>query len=243
MFVKFPLLGLAAVACAWTSPVSARSVDFQNFEPSPGSTQTGTLERSPTRARSVSIDTKQDRLAAEFTAMDETGDSTPPLPVPGANWACDAPAYRPSPALTPAAERRRATWYPAMAAAACEWGVPASLLDAVVIQESGYNPAAMSPTGAAGISQLMPSRARLLGVRNIWNPEENLSGSARYLRSLLDEFGRFDLALAAYNAGERRVRAAHQIPHIRETISYVSGILLTMRSALERRVDGGTGTQ
>lgn len=241
MFVKFPLLGLAAVACASASSANARSVDFQNFELSPGSTQTGTLARSSARVRSVSIDPRQEALTAEFTAMGDTGEATPPLPMPGANRACETPAYQPSTALKPAAERRRAIWYPAMASAACEWGVPASLLDAVVIQESGYNPAAMSPKGASGISQLMPSRARLLRVRNVWNPVENLRGGARYLRSLLDEFGRFDLALAAYNAGERRVRAAHQIPRIRETIGYVSGILLTMRSALQRQAENGKG--
>jgi len=108
------------------------------------------------------------------------------------------------------------------------------LLDALIIQESRYNPFALSPKGASGISQLMPGRARMLGVRDVWNPIENMRGSARYLRSLLDEFGRFDLALAAYNAGEGRVRTRRQIPRIPETIGYVSRILLTMRNGIGR---------
>jgi soluble lytic murein transglycosylase-like protein len=59
-----------------------------------------------------------------------------------------------------------------------------------------------------------------------------MRGGARYLRSLLDEFGRFDLALAAYNAGAGRVRTRHQVPRIAETIHYVPGILTTMQRQL-----------
>ncbi|NBC37288.1 transglycosylase SLT domain-containing protein [Novosphingobium sp. FSY-8] len=119
-----------------------------------------------------------------------------------------------------------------MAEAACEAGVPAPLFDALIIQESRYNPVAISPKGATGLAQLMPTSARILGVRNILDPRENMRGGARYLRSLLDEFGRFDLALAAYNAGAGRVRARGRVPRITETIHYVSNILVTMRRQL-----------
>ena len=145
----------------------------------------------------------------------------------------------PNPALPVAAERRRATWYSAMASISCEAGVPVALFDALIIQESGYNPVATSSKGAAGMAQLMPSSARILGVRNVWNPIDNMRGGARYLRALLNEFGRFDLALAAYNAGEGRVRAARQVPRIHETVNYVSSILLTMRDQFRRRLEGG----
>lgn len=145
---------------------------------------------------------------------------------------CDYPRYAPSPRLPAAAEQRRAIWYPAMAQAACEAGVPARLFDALIIQESRYNPVAVSPKGATGLAQLMPSSARILGVRNILDPRENMRGGARYLRSLLDEFGRFDLALAAYNAGAGRVRATGRVPRITETIHYVSSILVTMQRQL-----------
>lgn len=145
---------------------------------------------------------------------------------------CALPLYSPSPLLPREAERRRAIWYPAMAEAACEAGVPIQLFDALIIQESRYNPVAVSPKGATGLAQLMPSSARILGVRNIWDPRENMRGGARYLRSLLDEFDRFDLALAAYNAGAGRVRNKHQVPRITETLHYVSGILTTMQRQL-----------
>lgn len=119
-----------------------------------------------------------------------------------------------------------------MAQAACEAGLPVHLFDALIIQESRYNPVAISPKGATGLAQLMPASARILGVRNILDPRENMRGGARYLRSLLDEFGRFDLALAAYNAGAGRVRATGRVPRITETIHYVSSILLTMQRQL-----------
>ena len=143
--------------------------------------------------------------------------------------ACVADPYRPAPALSPMTERRRATWYTTMVGAACAAGVPVNLFDALVIAESRYNPAARSPKGAVGLAQLMPESARRFGVGNVWDPDANLRGGARLLRTLLDEFGRFDLALAAYNAGAGRVRAAGQVPRIPETLRYVSSILLTMR--------------
>ena len=80
----------------------------------------------------------------------------------------------------------------------------------------------------------MPASARGLGVRNVWDPVENMRGGARYIRSLLDEFGRFDLALAAYNAGAGRVRVTRRVPRIAETIHYVSGILVTMQRQLDQ---------
>jgi len=124
-----------------------------------------------------------------------------------------------------------------MVSAACEAGLPVTLLDALVIAESHYNPAALSPKGAAGLAQLMPESARSQGVGNVWDPNANLRGGAHLLRSLLDEFGRFDLALAAYHAGARRVRATHRVPHIPETLHYVSGILTTMHNQLVSAVD------
>ena len=150
---------------------------------------------------------------------------------------CRGAPYRPSPRLSAVAERRRATWYFAMASAACEAGLPITLLDALVIAESQYNPAALSPKGAAGLAQLMPGSARSQGVDNVWDPNANLHGGAHLLRALLDEFGRFDLALAAYNAGPRRVRLTHQVPHIPETLHYVSGILTTMHNQLVSAAD------
>ncbi len=155
---------------------------------------------------------------------------------------CATENYIPNPALSLQSEQHRAIWYTAMESAACEAGVPVNLLDALLTQESRYNPVAISPKGAAGIAQLMPDRARQLGVRNVWDPVENMRGGARYLRSLLDEFDRFDLALAAYNAGEGRVRSAGGVPRIHETVNYVATILMTMREQFTRRLNSGAGS-
>ena len=107
---------------------------------------------------------------------------------------------------------------------AAEEGVPASLLSALVWSESSYNPEAVSSAGARGLAQLMPSTAASLGV-DIDDPTDNLRGGARYLRQMLDRFGRVDLALAAYNAGPTAVARAGGIPPYPETQQYVTKVL------------------
>jgi hypothetical protein len=105
------------------------------------------------------------------------------------------------------------------------YNLPPSIFLSLVQQESRFDPNARSPRGAIGLGQLMPATARELGV-NPLDPEQNLEGSARYLRRMLDQFGSMELALAAYNAGPGRVRrAGNTIPNIRETQRYVPSIL------------------
>lgn len=122
-------------------------------------------------------------------------------------------------------EKRRATYFEAMSEIACENGLPVSLLDAVVAQESGYNAWAISGAGAMGMMQVMPGTARHLELWNPWDALANIRAGARYLRQQLDRFGRVDLALAAYNAGpERRSLAMGYLPAISETRNYVRAI-------------------
>ena len=137
---------------------------------------------------------------------------------------CGASPYRARRDLAFSTERRRARFYPLVAQAACEAGVPVGLYDALIIQESGYQAGAISPKGAMGLAQLMPGTARALGVVDTTDPLANLRGGARYLRAQLAEFGRVDLALAAYNAGPGRVRRAWAIPPIVETRTYVARV-------------------
>ena len=135
-----------------------------------------------------------------------------------------ASAYRPSGTLTRIAEERRRIIYPLVVEAACSAGLPVGLMDALIMQESRYNPLAISPKGAIGLSQLMSDTARSLGA-NPYDVRGNLLGGARYLRQQMDEFRAPHLALAAYNAGPGRVRHARGVPAIAETRNYVDRVL------------------
>jgi len=115
--------------------------------------------------------------------------------------------------------------------AASEAGISSDLLEALVAIESGFNPRAVSPKGAQGLTQLMPATARGLGVSDPFDPLQNLRGGARYLAQMLARFGDVKLALAAYNAGPGAVeRFGRQIPPYAETIAYVQNVLARLEA-------------
>jgi len=104
-------------------------------------------------------------------------------------------------------------------------GVDPSLVKAVALVESGFNPKAVSSKGARGLMQLLPSTAKQYGVSDIHDPYQNLRAGAAHLRGLLDEFdGNVTLALAAYNAGSGAVRRYGGVPAYAETRDYVKKI-------------------
>ena len=107
------------------------------------------------------------------------------------------------------------------------YGLPKSLLHAVITAESAYDPNAISRAGAVGLMQLMPETARRYGVNNRRNPSSNVNGGSRYLRDLLKMFNNnLVLALAAYNAGEGAVkRHGNQVPPYKETQNYVKKVI------------------
>ena len=111
------------------------------------------------------------------------------------------------------------------------YGLPKSLLDAVITAESAFDPNAISKAGAVGLMQLMPETARRYGVSNRRNPAANVKGGTRYLRDLLKMFdNKLYLALAAYNAGEGAVkRHGNQIPPYKETQNYVKKVIAYYR--------------
>lgn len=105
--------------------------------------------------------------------------------------------------------------------AARMYDIPPWLIKAVIATESGGVTNAISPAGAKGLMQLMDATAQELGVRNIFDPEENILAGTRYLRMMLDRFGSIPLALAAYNAGPGAVQQYRGIPPYRETHQYI----------------------
>jgi Transglycosylase SLT domain len=114
----------------------------------------------------------------------------------------------------------------AVSAASDRYRLDPDLLNSVIRAESGFNPHAVSRKGAQGLMQLMPETASKLGVPNAFDPGANVDGGTRYLRELLERYN-FDLikALAAYNAGSKRVEQYHGVPPYQETRHYVASIV------------------
>lgn len=137
-------------------------------------------------------------------------------------------AYMPEPAVTRQARPVDPSRFsPLVEQAAREHQIDQALLRAVIAVESGCDPNAVSRKGAVGLMQLMPQTARRYGVRNIYDPAQNIQGGARYLRDLMGKFNNdLPLVLAAYNAGEDAIaQHGNRIPPYRETRSYVPRVL------------------
>ncbi|MCC6365880.1 MAG: transglycosylase SLT domain-containing protein [Bryobacterales bacterium] len=105
-------------------------------------------------------------------------------------------------------------------------GLKEDLVRAVMERESGFRPCAVSSKGAQGLMQLMPATSAELGVRNPFDPKENVHAGARLLKQLLERYkGNLELALSAYNAGTGRVDREGAVPDIPETRDYLRNIL------------------
>jgi soluble lytic murein transglycosylase-like protein len=112
--------------------------------------------------------------------------------------------------------------------------VQAALVRAVIVVESGFNPKAVSRKGAVGLMQLLPATAQRYGVKDRFDPEQNVRAGVHYLHDLLARYGsNIELALAAYNAGEDAVeRYGRQIPPFPETRNYVPSVMAVYQKLL-----------
>jgi soluble lytic murein transglycosylase-like protein len=122
---------------------------------------------------------------------------------------------------------KRAGDYTALIEKACtKYSVDPALVKAVIQVESAYNSTAKSHAGAIGLMQLMPATAERFGVKQIYDPHENVHGGVQYLKFLLELFNQdLSLAVAAYNAGEGAVQRFKGIPRYTETQNYVRKVL------------------
>jgi soluble lytic murein transglycosylase-like protein len=125
--------------------------------------------------------------------------------------------------------------------AAGKYKLSEELLHAVMQVESAYQPRALSVKGAQGLMQLMPGTAKEMYVRDVWSPEENIDGGARYLRTLANHYqGDLVKTLAAYNAGPDAVKRAGGVPSYPETQEYVRRVIQISES-LKRQNARGDG--
>ena len=141
------------------------------------------------------------------------------------------------------AQRDHGAYAREIAEASARYAVPERLIWAVIRVESGFDPRAVSPKGARGLMQLMPETAAILGVRNAFDPRENIDGGTRHLKAMMVRF-RYDLrlAVAAYNAGVKPVAAYRGVPPYPETRQYVRQVLHFYELPVEWRPEPVRGT-
>ena len=129
---------------------------------------------------------------------------------------------------------RAAQYEPIFDEASRTYGVSKSLLLAVAKAESNFDMNSVSHAGAQGIMQLMPGTAKTLGVKNAFDPYENIMGGAKLLRDNIKSFGSVPLALAAYNAGPGAVKKYGGVPPYKETQNYVKKIMADLGDSANR---------
>jgi soluble lytic murein transglycosylase-like protein len=140
------------------------------------------------------------------------------------NWGKDEFAVRPS------FSKNRNAFDAMIQTAAAKNNVDHGLIKAIIHTESGFNPGALSRPGAQGLMQLMPATANMYGVRDAFNPTQNIGAGTQHIKYLIDRYKDLELALAAYNAGEGNVKKYKGIPPFAETQDYVRRVISRYRN-------------
>ncbi|TPW18996.1 MAG: lytic transglycosylase, partial [Elusimicrobia bacterium] len=130
-------------------------------------------------------------------------------------------------------------WKGLIAQAAGTFGVDPALIESILLSESEGRPSLVSSAGARGLMQLMPGTARALGVKNSFDPKQNIMGGTKYLKEMLNRFhGDKVLAVAAYNAGpNRQALRDGRVPNFRETVKYVTRVFARYEQITGEKVD------
>lgn len=164
-------------------------------------------------------------LGATATRLEELFGSTQNAVIPFDMNKMNITQMLPPLQLTKAAPKKAADFDGIIEKAAAAFNLPAKLIKSVIQKESNFNPNAVSHAGASGLMQLMPATARGLGVKNVFDPSENIFAGSKYLRQMLDKYdNNIELALAAYNAGPGNVDKFGGIPPFKETQNYVKKV-------------------
>jgi transglycosylase-like protein with SLT domain len=141
---------------------------------------------------------------------------------------------------TPKKPRPEDRFMPIILKAARKYKVDSSIIKAIIKAESGYNPKAVSYMGARGLMQLMPKTAESLGVKDSFCPEQNILGGVKYFKQLLNQFnGDTKLALAAYNAGSRKVRKYKGVPPFKTTRLYIKKVFEYHQEYQQQIIENG----
>jgi soluble lytic murein transglycosylase-like protein len=144
--------------------------------------------------------------------------------------------FDPSDAKIPGTSKKinKSEWDKYITRYAKEYDVDEDLVRAIIKVESANNPNALSNKGAIGLMQLMPQTAKMLGVNDAWDPEQNIRGGIKYISQLSDKFnGDIVKILAGYNAGPSRVDQFNGVPPYAETQNYVKKIMAMLSDELE----------
>jgi len=167
--------------------------------------------------RPLSANTANYGLEKGYKESAVTPDLEKQIPLPGIEG---LPTKRPN------LQEREKQYLPIIRTAAKNTRLDESLIMAVIKVESNFDPEAVSPKGAIGLMQLVPSTADFLGVTNPFNPTQNIHGGAKYLSQCIDTFQDMELALAAYNAGPHLVGQLKKVPPYPETRNFIKNVFL-----------------